>query len=374
MHQAFESVRQTLLVDDSLTENERNEAIIITSKIYDTYKIINNEGTKRICENCNQECLATTYCELCVRNYLKENFSNWTSGNDAVDNLIKECQLNTLEPIKTIEWIPYNHLEDIKYLTKGGCSEIYTAIWIDKRYDEWDSREQRLKRIEKPGFVQSVILKGLENVENASLNWFEEATAHLILNVQSNDKIETMQKEEDKHYTNVKELQSNYKIETMLKQGEKHYNIDDIQSSYKIETMQKQEEKHHINVDDIQSSYKIEMMQKQEEKHYPNVDDVQSNYKIETMQNQEEKHYTNVEDVQSSYKIETMQKQEEKYYPKFEDVQINYKIETMQKQIKVDDESKLPKCKNGKKHVLRQLWCFKTCFACFERCFKPFSK
>ncbi|EXX68497.1 polo kinase CDC5 [Rhizophagus irregularis DAOM 197198w] len=187
MHQAFESVRQTLLVDDSLTENERNEAIIITSKIYDTYKIINNEGTKRICENCNQECLATTYCELCVRNYLKENFSNWTSGNDAVDNLIKECQLNTLEPIKTIEWIPYNHLEDIKYLTKGGCSEIYTAIWIDKRYDEWDSREQRLKRIEKPGFVQSVILKGLENVENASLNWFEEATAHLILSTRCSE-------------------------------------------------------------------------------------------------------------------------------------------------------------------------------------------
>ncbi|PKY47380.1 kinase-like protein [Rhizophagus irregularis] len=187
MHQVFESVRQTLLVDDSLTENERNEAIMITSKIYDTYKIINNEGTKRICENCNQECLATTYCELCVRNYLKENFSNWTSGNDAVDNLIKECQLNTLEPIKTIEWIPYNNLKDIEYLTKGGCSEIYTAIWIDKRYDEWDSREQRLKRMGKPGFVQSVILKGLENVENASPNWFEEVTAHLILSTRCSE-------------------------------------------------------------------------------------------------------------------------------------------------------------------------------------------
>ncbi|CAB4493948.1 unnamed protein product [Rhizophagus irregularis] len=109
------------------------------------------------------------------------------------------------------------------------------------------------------------------------------------------------------------------------------------------------------------------------------------------MQNQEEKHYTNVEaddDIYNNPNIHSeeqnelelpeivikLKQQEEKHYPKVEDVQINYKIETIQKQIKVDDESKLPKCKNGKKHVLRQLWCFKTCFACFERCFKPFSK
>ena len=57
--------------------------------MYDRNKILkHNEGTKRICENCNQECLATLYCELCVRNYLKANFSNWTSGNDDIDNLI----------------------------------------------------------------------------------------------------------------------------------------------------------------------------------------------------------------------------------------------------------------------------------------------
>ena len=57
---------------------------------YDRNKIIFNSGTKRICENCNQECLATLYCEYCVRNYLKENFSNWTSGNDDIDNLNTE--------------------------------------------------------------------------------------------------------------------------------------------------------------------------------------------------------------------------------------------------------------------------------------------
>ncbi|RIA94219.1 hypothetical protein C1645_873601 [Glomus cerebriforme] len=117
-------------------------------------------GTKRICENCNQECLATLYCEYCVRNYLKANFSNWTSGNDDIDNLIQE-----------LEWIPYNNLRNIKYLTKGGCSEIYTADWIDGCYEEWDSKEQQLIRL---GYYNNVILKRLEDVESANQRWLEE--------------------------------------------------------------------------------------------------------------------------------------------------------------------------------------------------------
>ena len=68
----------------------------ILNKVYDSDKIVFNEGTKRVCENCNQKCLATLFCEYCVRNYLKDNFSNWTSGNNDIDNLIRKCQLETL--------------------------------------------------------------------------------------------------------------------------------------------------------------------------------------------------------------------------------------------------------------------------------------
>src|SRR5207237_3663878 len=96
----------------------------IINKDYDRYKILYNEGTKRICENCNQECLATTYCEICVRNYLKANFSNWTSGNDNIDNLIQECQMKAVEPERIVECIPYNNLQNIKYITEGGFSKI----------------------------------------------------------------------------------------------------------------------------------------------------------------------------------------------------------------------------------------------------------
>src|SRR4051794_34615631 len=79
--------KQTILDDVSLTEIEKSEAIKRLNKNYDHFKVLFNEGTKRICENCNQECLATLYCEYCIRNYLKANFLNWASGNNDIDDL-----------------------------------------------------------------------------------------------------------------------------------------------------------------------------------------------------------------------------------------------------------------------------------------------
>ena len=114
--------------------------------------------------------IISNFTVYCVQNYLKANFSNWTSANNDIDNLIQKCQLETIKPNMIIEWIPYNHLQDIKYLTKGGCSEIYTADWVNGRYEEWDSKNQQLKRFGG----QVVILKRLENVENADQRWFEE--------------------------------------------------------------------------------------------------------------------------------------------------------------------------------------------------------
>uniref|UniRef100_U9UV84 Protein kinase domain-containing protein n=1 Tax=Rhizophagus irregularis (strain DAOM 181602 / DAOM 197198 / MUCL 43194) TaxID=747089 RepID=U9UV84_RHIID len=87
--------------------------------------------------------------------------------------------MKAITPDQIPEWIPYNNFRNIKYLTKGGFSEIYTAEWINGCYNEWDSKEQQLKRIGESGLVQTVVLKKLENVENANQSWFEEAKSHL---------------------------------------------------------------------------------------------------------------------------------------------------------------------------------------------------
>src|SRR4051794_10729421 len=88
-HKRHEFRQQTILADKSLTKDETTEAMKLLNKTYDRNKVNFNSGTKRICENCSQECLATLYCELCVRNYLEAKFSNWSSGNDNIDNLIQ---------------------------------------------------------------------------------------------------------------------------------------------------------------------------------------------------------------------------------------------------------------------------------------------
>jgi hypothetical protein len=169
-HKGYELMQQTILADNSLTKEEKTEAIRLSNKDYDRDKIFYNSGTRRTCENCNRKCLATLYCEYCVQNYLIDNFSNWTSGNNDIDNLIKSCQMETLIPSIITEWIPYNNLQNIKYLTRGGFSEIFTASWIDGRYEEWDSKEHKLIRLQ----AYNVVLKELENVESASQSWLEE--------------------------------------------------------------------------------------------------------------------------------------------------------------------------------------------------------
>src|SRR6266540_3958132 len=165
--------QKTILSDKSLTEDEKTEAISLLNQRHERYKF---SGKKRICENCHLECLTTLHCERCIRNYLKSKFSNWTSGNDNIDKLIQKCQMEILGPDLIVEWIPYNRLKNIKYLIKGECSEIYTADWVDGFYNKWDPKEQQLKRFGS----HQVVLKELENVENANRSWFNEVCNLII--------------------------------------------------------------------------------------------------------------------------------------------------------------------------------------------------
>ncbi|PKY51692.1 hypothetical protein RhiirA4_468868, partial [Rhizophagus irregularis] len=57
----FEFMQQTILDDKSLTKDEKSYTIKLLNEDFDYYKILLNEGTKRICENCHDECLATLY-------------------------------------------------------------------------------------------------------------------------------------------------------------------------------------------------------------------------------------------------------------------------------------------------------------------------
>jgi hypothetical protein len=65
-----------------------------------------------------------------TNNYiLVQNNINWISGNEKIDDLIKEVQLKTKDIV--FEWIPFNQFYDIKETGKNGFMTVCSAIWKD---------------------------------------------------------------------------------------------------------------------------------------------------------------------------------------------------------------------------------------------------
>ncbi|RHZ51643.1 hypothetical protein Glove_476g50 [Diversispora epigaea] len=162
--------------ESSLTEYEKN---LLLQGVYISHNIIRFENSveKQKCNICQNWYRAIQYCEFCIRKYLVNNFGNWTSGNDEIDKLIQKCQQKTMAPCFIIEWIEYDRFVDVKYLAKGGCATIYTAILKDGHYCEWNSERQILERFG----MQSIVLKRLNSSNSNNVHWVQEITLSFIL-------------------------------------------------------------------------------------------------------------------------------------------------------------------------------------------------
>ena len=133
---------------------------------------VNEEPIGR-CEKCAEQYIDRDtanikWCKLCQINYFKRNFTNWTSGNEKIDN-VKEMQLK-IDKYNDIlfEWIPYNQFSDIKEISRGGFSTVYSAIWKDGllewNYDDKYTRSSNFK----------VALKCLHNSQNITNEFLNE--------------------------------------------------------------------------------------------------------------------------------------------------------------------------------------------------------
>jgi hypothetical protein len=83
------------------------------------YIIVFNQGQdfKFFCDKCICKYTNAEYkwCKPCQINYLKKNFTNWTSKNEQIDKLIQEMQLKINDCRDIIfEWVPYNQFIKIK--------------------------------------------------------------------------------------------------------------------------------------------------------------------------------------------------------------------------------------------------------------------
>ena len=110
-----------------------------------------------------------------VYGLLENNFDKWTSGNDFIDRFIQETQLNNGLKKRILEWIPYNRLENIKYLDKGGFSTIYEAKWLDGPIYEWDGKKKELIRSSN----KKVAIKSLDKSSNLNDGFLNEVLINI---------------------------------------------------------------------------------------------------------------------------------------------------------------------------------------------------
>ncbi|CAB4420290.1 unnamed protein product [Rhizophagus irregularis] len=104
----------------------------------------------------------------------KQNFKNWTSGDNYIDKYIQDSQLSDHSDYtcQAIEWIPYNRLYDIKYISEDKFCKVYRAKWTDGYIDTWDNEHQDWKRKGQNMFVILKSLNSPADVESEFINEF----------------------------------------------------------------------------------------------------------------------------------------------------------------------------------------------------------
>ena len=129
---------------------------------------------KEYCVKCGEKYLDIKHkwCKQCETNDLKNNFTNWTSGNERIDNFIQKMQLK-IHDYKGIlfEWIPYSQFENIIKMDTGGFSIVYSAIWKDGPIYYNQNKRKNLNKL--------VALKSLNNSQNISDEFLKEVCDHL---------------------------------------------------------------------------------------------------------------------------------------------------------------------------------------------------
>ncbi|CAG8621833.1 5612_t:CDS:2 [Paraglomus brasilianum] len=87
------------------------------------------------------------WCKLCESKDFCNNFSNWTSGNKAIDRIIQYTQLNANDVDEYLEWIPFHRLADFAKMGEGKYSTLVSATWLDGPRQFWHSENEEYQRI-----------------------------------------------------------------------------------------------------------------------------------------------------------------------------------------------------------------------------------
>src|SRR5437762_3934740 len=154
-------------IDTTIKSEEADEKVIYVEDLEKRKEVYG------ICGECNQPGTGKYWCQPCNAKRFKENFINWTSGNNDIDELIQHSQLNAVHLSKCLEWVPFENFQNVTYITRGGFGKIYSAEWPEGCIGYWDIENQKWrKRINC-----KVALKSLDNSSaDISTDFLNEVT------------------------------------------------------------------------------------------------------------------------------------------------------------------------------------------------------
>src|ERR1044072_2146477 len=107
---------QLLSENTVLTPSEKKICQNRVSRNTEREKALYKRGEPFECDHCRSTRYSTRYCENCIIQHLKGSFGTWKSGNKIIDQFIQECQSKSALPLYIVEWIPFDQLQDVKYL------------------------------------------------------------------------------------------------------------------------------------------------------------------------------------------------------------------------------------------------------------------
>ena len=158
-------------IDCGLTEEQKSliDELIPNEELRERYK---KHG---LCKECSQPntsgSVSYPWCQSCNSKHFQQDFNKWTSGNKEIDEFIQNFQLNATCCKEILEWIPYEKLNNIEYLARGGFSKVYKAVWNDGFICYWDISQNKWDRNNS---AFGVVLKCLNDSQGLTIDFLQE--------------------------------------------------------------------------------------------------------------------------------------------------------------------------------------------------------
>jgi serine/threonine protein kinase len=118
------------------------------------------------CPYCNKpftEELWCNECDTCIT-------EGWTSGNQNIDEFIKDTMYNARDKKGKnvfLEWVSFDRFTNIKQIGQGGFAKVFSATWLDGKLFY---NNGRLKSNSGPIKVALKRLDGSQNMSEKYLN------------------------------------------------------------------------------------------------------------------------------------------------------------------------------------------------------------